>query len=229
MKISFIRPLIFNLTLLCGFILLFSIVGNSTSHAEDLDVNKLIDGLQARYGQMKGLAADFTQIYHDQAGRQLREQGMLVLKRPGKMRWEYRQPEQKLFLTDGKNVYFYVPAEREVQITPIKESDDPRAPFIFLLGRTNLRRDFTSIQISQSESATIAGNVVLEFVPKRPSNTMKRLFAEVDPIHLQLHRLALINGAGARSDFILTNMRENYQAGDEQFIFEPPPGVRVLK
>ena len=194
----------------------------------EVNVNRLIDGLQTRYGKMKGLAADFTQLYRDRYGRQLREQGTLLIKRPGKMRWDYQQPEQKLFVTDGKKVYFYVPSERQVIVTAIKEADDPRIPFLFLLGRGNLRKDFSRIEVSDSESPVRAGNVVLELIPKRANNNYKRIFAEVEPESIQIYRLVFIDAAGARSDFVLSNYRENYQAGDDQFTFEPPPGVRVL-
>src|SRR5690242_8177485 len=112
MKIRFIFKFSLALILLLSIILPI----NTIEASVEVDVNRLIDGLQNRYGKMKGLAADFTQLYHDRSGRQLREQGMLLLKKPGKMRWEYRQPEQKLFLTDGKKVYFYVPAERQVTV-----------------------------------------------------------------------------------------------------------------
>lgn len=196
--------------------------------AASTDLDKLINGLQARYGKMKGLSADFTQHYNDRAGRRLREEGTLLLKQPGKMRWEYRLPEPKLFLADGKKAYFYVPSERQVTITPIKETDDPRTPFLFLLGRGNMRRDFKSIEISKGEAPVAAGNVVLELVPKRAINNLKLVLVEVNPQQLQLRRLTLIDAAGARSDFLLSNFRENFVPGDDQFTFTPPAGVRVL-
>lgn len=191
------------------------------------DLDRLIDGLQARYGKMRGLAADFTQIYVDRAGRRLREQGSLLIKRPGKMRWEYTSPEPKLFLTDGRKVYFYVPAEKQMTITPIRESDDPRTPFLFLLGRSQLRKDFARISKAQ-EAPVRPGNVVLELVPKKSVSSFKYGYAEVDPQTAQVHRIALVNASGGRSDFLLTNLREDYTAEDDKFILKPPPGVRVL-
>lgn len=192
------------------------------------DLDRLIDGLQARYGKMRGLAADFTQVYVDRAGRRLREQGHLLIKRPGKMRWEYKAPEEKLFLTDGRKVYFYVPAEKQLTITPIRESDDPRTPFLFLLGRSNLRKDFARISKAVNETPVKPGNLVLELVPKKTSSSFKYGYAEVDPQTAQVHRIALINASGGRSDFLLTNLKENYLAEDAEFVLNPPPGVRVL-
>lgn len=212
-----------------SFILFLLVLVSLPSPAEDEMVKKLVVGLETRYGNMKGLAADFTQVYQDRSGRKLQEQGTLMLRKPGKMRWEYRQPEEKLFIVNDKTVYFYVPAEKEVTITELKESDDPRAPFVFLLGRKNLQKDFKSIELSHAESPLVAGNVVLELVPKRVSNTLKRLFVEVDPKAIQLSRLVLINANDGRSDFILTNFKENFLADEKQFEFTPPSGVKVLR
>ncbi|MEW6732164.1 MAG: outer membrane lipoprotein chaperone LolA [Acidobacteriota bacterium] len=210
------------------FLVIFSLVDSARSSAET-DLKRLIEGLQNRYGRMKGLTADFLQVYQDRAGRSLREQGILILKRPGKMRWEYREPKEKLFIIDDKKVYFYVPSDHQVTITTLKEVNDPRVPFLFLLGRGNLQRDFAKIEISQTESPTAAGHVVLELVPKRSVSNLKRIFAEVNEQTLQLRRLAFIDNTDARSDFLLSNYQENYQANDDLFTFTPPPGVRILK
>ena len=217
--------LIFKLVFIMSLLLLIVLPGQ----AEDEMAKKLIMGLQSRYGNMKGLAADFVQIYRDPSGRKLQEQGTLQLKRPGKMRWDYRQPEKKLFIVNDKKVYFYIPTEKEVTITELKESDDPRAPFVFLLGRGNLQKDFKSVEISSVESPIVAGNVVLELVPKRISTTLKRLFVEIEPKAIRLSRIVLINASDGRSDFILSNFKENYVLEDSSFEFTPPQGVKILR
>ena len=217
--------LIFKLVFIMSLLLLVVLPGQ----AENEMAKKLIMGLESRYGSMKGLAADFVQVYRDPSGRKLQEQGTLQLKRPGKMRWDYRQPEEKLFIVNDKKVYFYIPTEKEVTITELKESDDPRAPFVFLLGRGNLQKDFKSVEISSVESPIVAGNVVLELIPKRISTTLKRLFVEIEPKAIRLSRIVLINASDGRSDFILSNFKENYVLEDSNFEFTPPQGVKVLR
>src|SRR5262249_13187197 len=84
--------------------------GSTTGAAtrQQVNLSALIDGLQNKYARMQGLAADFTQFYAGADGRTARESGRLKLKRPGKARWEYTDPERKLFISDGKNIFFYV-------------------------------------------------------------------------------------------------------------------------
>ena len=85
------------------------IVGAMTrAQAQSPDLNTLIDGLQRKYSRMQGLEADFVQVYRGADGRVIRESGHLLLKRPGKARWEYSSPEHKVFVSDGKTVFFYV-------------------------------------------------------------------------------------------------------------------------
>src|SRR5262249_11223491 len=99
--------------------------------SQSSDLNNIIDGLQRKYSRMQGLGADFVQVYRGSDGRIIREAGQLLLRRPGKARWEYSSPEHKLFVSDGKNVFFYVFGEKTATVSPIKETVDPQIPFLF--------------------------------------------------------------------------------------------------
>jgi len=193
------------------------------------NLSALIDGLQNKFARMPGLAADFTQVYVGADGRTASESGHLVLKRPGRARWEYTQPERKLFVSDGKHIFFYVYGERQATQASIKESADPQIPFLFLLGRGNLRRDFSRIEIAANERPASAGNIVLLLVPKRAPQEFKQLLVEVSPSPLAVHRMVIFERNGARMDFRLANIRENFVAPESDFQFIPPPGVSIRK
>ena len=151
----------------------------------------------------------------------------MLLKRPAKARWDYSEPERKLFVSDGKSVFFYVLGENHATKSSIKESVDPQIPFLFLLGRGNLRRDFSRIELLSSERPVTAGNVVLRLVPKRAPEVFKQLMVEVSPASYEVRRLVIFERSGARMDFLLSNVRENFVAPDSQFQFTPPAGVTV--
>jgi outer membrane lipoprotein carrier protein len=193
------------------------------------DLNVLIDGLQKKYSRMRGLQADFVQIYQGANGQTARETGSLLLKRPGKARWQYSAPERKLFVSDGRNIYFYVEGERQATHTTVRESADPQIPFLFLLGRGNLRSDFSKIEIAGNEQTAGAGNVVLRLVPKRAPEEFKQLLVEVSPSSFEVKRMVIFERNGARMDFLLSNVRENYLAPESQFQFTPPQGVVLRK
>jgi outer membrane lipoprotein carrier protein len=207
--------------------LLFMLVTPQAVAGSAQDLSALIDGIQAKYSRMKGLSADFQQVYTGRDGRNIRESGRLLLKRPGKARWEYTSPEQKLFVSDGKDVYFYVFGERQAAKSSIRASADPQIPFLFLLGRGNIRRDFSRIELIADEAPIIAGNRLLRLFPKRAPEEFKQLIVEVDPNSFEVRRLVIFERSGARMDFLLSNLRENHVAPDSEFQFKPPPGVVI--
>ena len=194
-----------------------------TSAPSELD--QIINGLQGKYLRLNTLTAEFTQIYNAPGERTRRESGQLQLKKPGKMRWDYTTPEAKLYVSDGKVMYEYLPAERTATRASAKQVDDWRAPFMFLLGRGNLRRDFARIEWA-SEAPIRAGHRVLRMIPKRTSD-LRELLLEVEPNSLRLTRLSLLKSGSARIDFLLTNVQENAVIGDSVFLFQPPAGVTV--
>src|SRR5262249_58602033 len=71
--------------------------------------------VEERHRAVSDLTARFTQTYKSGLlGREVTERGTVSIKPPGKMLWEYREPERKTFVSDGKTFYFYVPADRQV-------------------------------------------------------------------------------------------------------------------
>ncbi|HKA18397.1 MAG TPA: outer membrane lipoprotein chaperone LolA [Blastocatellia bacterium] len=202
---------------------------NCLPPVQSSDLNNLIDGLQRKYSRMQGLGADFVQVYRGSDGRIIREAGQLLLRRPGKARWEYTSPEHKLFLSDGKNVFFYVYGEKTATVSPIKETVDPQIPFLFLLGRGNLRRDFLRIEIAAGEASTDSDHQVLRLFPKKAPEEFKQLLVEVNSPSFEVRRMVIFERSGARMDFFLSNVRENFVASEEQFRFSAPPGVIVKR
>jgi outer membrane lipoprotein carrier protein len=218
---------IFLFTVLALLPLLPSASRATRAAAQQDELNSIIDGLQKKYAKMTGLAADFVQVYQGVDGRTIKESGRLLLKRPGKARWDYASPERKIFLADGKNIFFHVYGEPQATKASIKESADPQIPFLFLLGRGNLRRDFSRIELLSEERAVEAGNKMLRLIPNRAPEEFKKLLVEVNPVSFQVKRLVIFERNGARMDFTLTNTQENFAAADSEFRFTPPPGVTI--
>lgn len=102
----------------------------------------LLKSVEGRYNGAKTMQTAFQQSLGGKGRITRTEQGELYLLRPGKMRWDYSSPAGKIFLVDGKNVYYYNPATRKAERSPVKESGDLRVPLAFLMGRLDFQRDF---------------------------------------------------------------------------------------
>jgi outer membrane lipoprotein carrier protein len=196
--------------------------------APETEVAQLVQRIEARYGRMRGLAADFEQVYRGPGARERRERGRLFLQRPRRMRWEYDPKPGKLFIVNGREVWFYSPADREATHAETNNVSDARFPFLFLLGQTNLRRDFRSITFAEERGANDVGARVLRLVPAASVGGLREIYLTVMPDG-QIIKLNLVDEAGATSEVSLTNASENFVAPASAFEFHPPPGVSVRR
>src|SRR5919197_1610720 len=142
-------------------------------------LNSLVTGVERSFATMKDFSADFVQIFQDPLNQKQQESGHLYLMRPRMMRWEYKNPDDKLFVSDGKTVYYYVPADRQVNKEAVKESFDDRVPLMFLLGRSNLRNEFTRFELLNTKPF-FEGLKVVRMYPKRKTD-LQEVLMEVDP------------------------------------------------
>jgi len=208
---------------MCYFLALFLAV----SPQLDKGLPGLVEGVERLFAQMKDFSADFIQIFEDALNRKQQESGHLYLMRPRMMRWEYKNPEDKLFISDGKAVYYYVPADRQVNKEAVKESFDDRIPLMFLLGQANLRNEFTRFELLNTKPF-FEGTKVVRMYPKRKTD-LQEIVMEVDPSNYEILRLRFAHSDGSRSEFIFSSIRLNTGLRASMFDFKVPPGVDVVQ
>src|SRR5712675_2944691 len=107
----------------------------------------------------------------------------LWLKKPGKMRWEYRSPREKLFVSDGKDAWFYVPGDRQARRTEAKKLDDIRSPLAFLLGKSKLEKELKGLSLAPDVTPLNPENVVLRGVPQVLADRVSEILVEIAPDH----------------------------------------------
>jgi outer membrane lipoprotein carrier protein len=201
-----------------------------TSASPAPDVHAIAQAVDERYNHLRSLQAEFTEIYRG-AGMERTESGTLWLKKPGKMRWEYRSPREKLFLSDGKDAWFYVPGERQVRRTAVKKLDDLRSPLAFLLGKTRLEKELQGLSFARDPAPDVApltvGDVVLRGVPKSLAERVSQVLLEITPEHW-ISRILIEEVDGSVTEYRFTNQRENVVLDDKRFRFAVPDGVEVI-
>ena len=201
-------------------------VGATTMGEESnkaLSVKDVARKVDRNYNNLKSLQADFEESYRG-AGVSRTESGVLWLKRPGKMRWEYRTPREKLFISNGKEAFFYVPGEQQARRAKLEKIDDLRSPLRYLLGKTKLEKEFDNLQLIGGQGASL----VLEGVPKVMSDRVQRVRLELSPSY-RIDRILIEEIDGATTEFRFARQIENLAMADEKFRFEAPPGVQVLE
>jgi len=120
----------------------------------DPSLDTLLKRVETRYNQAKTLQVLFKEDYTPPGRTSRTDAGLLMLRKPGRMRWDYSQPKGKLFVSDGKFLWLYTPADNRVEKMPLKESDDMRAPLAFLLGKLNFQKEFRNLKATPEPRGT---------------------------------------------------------------------------
>jgi len=186
------------------------------------DVQRTLTAVEQHYNSPRTLQLRFQQTFRAAARPARTENGILYLRKPGKMRWEYRYPEGKLFVADGSWVYLYDPALKVAEKSKLKGSDDLRAPLAFLMGRLDFRRDF------QNFSGELDGDQLhVKATPRSPQSPYRTVEFWVSPQH-RLTRVAVTGQDASLMTFTFDAEVLNPPVADRMFTFEPPPGIALV-
>ncbi|HEV2315582.1 MAG TPA: outer membrane lipoprotein carrier protein LolA [Candidatus Acidoferrales bacterium] len=222
------------------FVSFFVLSLSSTQTKTARDVAR---ALEMHYRRTRNMSAVFLETYKSGGAGIRAESGKVYFSRPGRMRWDYDSPEKKLFLVDGKNVWYYVPADHTASRTSVKQSSDWRTPLALLAGTVNLEKLCGSLKLapvaeqpaSQPSNLTDAaertsepGNKVLVCQPrKEDQDAFSEVFFEVNP-HDQLVRVTIRQPGDIETEFRFGDWHENIPIAESEFHFEPPAGVAIV-
>ncbi len=178
------------------------------------------------YNQLRSLQAEFTETYQG-AGVERTESGTLWLKKPGRMRWEYHQPREKLFVTDGKEAWFYTPGDRQARRTSFRKLEDLRSPLAFLLGRSSVVKELAGLSWAPDVTPRFPGNRVLRGFPRGQNQGLTEVLLEISPAG-RLDRIVAMQTDASVTTYEFMDQRADAPLAEDQFRFQPPKGVEVV-
>jgi outer membrane lipoprotein carrier protein len=190
------------------------------------DAHAIAQAVDERYNRLHTLQAEFTETYRG-AGMDRTESGTLWLKKPGKMRWEYRSPKEKLFLSDGHDAWFYIPGDRQVRRTAVKKLDDLRSPLAFLLGKTKLEKELQGLSLAADVPPQDPANVVLRGVPKAMADRVNQVLLEITPDG-HIAGITVEEQDASVTEYRFEQQKDDAEIPDRRFQFTPPSGVEVV-
>jgi len=191
------------------------------------DLETVVSGMQQRYATVATMMGSFQQTYRAPGIEQV-ESGVFRMKRPGLMRWEYRKPEEKLFIADGHEAFLYVPLDRQVTVHPFSASDMRGTPLEFLLGGADIRKNFT-VSWENNFKPRAEKTLLLRLTPRNSQSEYEFLVLELDAQNYDLRRITIHEHGGNTSEFLLSNLTENAKISSKEFQFKPPKGTEVIR
>ena len=202
------------------------------STSSPADLSAIVRALEARYHGVGALRATFLERRSEGKRAVEIESGTVYFRKPGRMRWEYESPEKKLFLTDGKYAWFYVPADHTVSRARMKESDDQRVPLALLTGNAKLSRvckrvEFAGASALAGTSPVANNHTALRCFPRSEGAFLDAII-ELDAGY-RIARILLHEPGAIQTEFRFADWQENVRLSDEMFHFVAPPGVAIVE
>lgn len=194
--------------------------------AQTLD--EVVAGVEATYGRINDLKAEFTQVSHNKSlGQDIKAEGTVSLKKGGKLRWDYKSPSPQQIVSDGVNFWVYTP-----ELNQVNKGEAPKAlagpAGSFLAGLGKLRDEFSVRFLNPAAKVDGAGRPVLDLTPKNPTPLLTRLVLTVDPKDYIVRQALLYDQLANTVTMTFTKVVPNSGLPDSLFTFVPPKGAAVV-
>ena len=188
------------------------------------DAETALAGMQQKYASVQTISGSFRLSYSDQSIEQV-ETGVFWLKKPAFMRWEYRHPEEKLFIADGRETYFYVPGDRQVTVQSFTTEELLNTPLKFLLGAEDIGESFfIEPELPLDEKAE--GTQFFRLIPKREKD-YSYLILEIDRESYDLRSLTIREHSGDVLEYAFADLKTNVKVSNKMFRFKIPEDAEV--
>lgn len=190
-------------------------------------IARLVANLQAHYDRIADFSADFE---HHYAAGVLRttdvERGTMHVKKPRRWRFDYVDPEPKLFVCDGTTIHSWFPADRQVIVSPLPAGASASTSAALLAGEGDLLRDFTALYAAGPPPD---GAWSIELRPVAGDAGYESLILTVDRTTLDILEIATTDFQGGVSTYVLSNVMQNQGLSDTLFGFDVPADAEVIR
>jgi outer membrane lipoprotein carrier protein len=208
---------------LLAFALGAALLGNAPAADPANALDTLLDSVQKHYDGVKDMRAQFEQESLVKAlGKRDVSRGDVAFKRPGRMRWNYAQPEVRVLTVAPDAVRMFSASDKQLQIAPVGQGVSPTA-LDFLLGEADLRESFEAARI---EDAT-RKDVGLKLTP-RGDTSFESLELWLEPASLKLRESVLVDLFGNRTVLRFSELVENAGVEDGAFEIQVPKDTEVI-
>jgi outer membrane lipoprotein carrier protein len=192
------------------------------------NIREIIEKMQSFYAASSDYQASFVQTTTHKMfpGRLQRAYGTVKFRKGGLMRWEYRKPEQKLFIYDGAKLWIYEPEVPQV-ISGTADAEKLRRALAFLSGEGRIQDEY-GIRALDARKYGYEKGLVLGLTPKDGKSPYKRIELYLDKSTYRVVRSVVVDQENNRNRLDFSNPKLNSNLQAKEFQFTPPPGVPVL-
>jgi outer membrane lipoprotein carrier protein len=202
-------------------------LGAAPSAPPPVDAQVVLDGVQRWLDGTQDLRGRFVQSLVSGAfGAGVEESGLLQVRRPGRMRWDYQKPETKVALIDGRRTRLYLARDRQLWEGTL---DEAGSLLPALLAQDTRLAELFRASLAAPQESDGPGAVRLRLVPRAAQNAFREVTLTLDRT-FAIHAAEVQDGTGNHIVYRFQGLARNQGIPDSAFHFEPPPGTeRVVR
>ncbi len=202
-----------------------------SAHAQEAQepetVGALVQALAATYKDVTSLRADFVQVVRSPVSGEQRQRGRVQVKKPRKARWEFVSEPQSQFITDGKQMWLYTPASKQVIVMNDLSAAGSADLGVLLDDLSKLDQKF-NLRLLAGGGADRGRSYLVEATPKDPAAKFKKVELEISRKKFMLDRVVITGTMGEVTELAFTGIKLNTAIPDADFSFQTPAGVQVI-
>lgn len=207
----------------CCFMFLPWLTAAARADADPL-LETILDRIESRY-DTQGFKADF---YQESTLKAMEvtdtAKGRVMVKRPGKMRWEYIEPETQTIITDGIDLWIFRPEDNQVMVGRAPEFFGGGKGAGFLSDIKILRHSFKITR----EVSKDPGMFKLKLVPLKESVDIAAIFLQISKETYHALFIITINAYGDETKIKMTNYNFDGPIEESLFKIKIPKGADIL-
>jgi outer membrane lipoprotein carrier protein len=192
----------------------------------ELGAADIVEGLQRWLDGTDDLRGRFEQrLVSGALGSDLAETGDFYIARPGRMRWDYREPERKIAIVDGDSTWLFLEEDEQLILGRLEEQGEllPR----LLAGKGRITDEFEASVMAEPRRAG-GGAYQLQLVPVGGDQAFESVVVVLRPPRFAIEAVEVFDAAGNRVFYRFSELRRNRGLPEGLFEFVPPEGTSVM-
>jgi outer membrane lipoprotein carrier protein len=182
----------------------------------------LLARLQHHYKETDSFQANFKETLTRTGAPPRDRSGIIYYQRPGRLHWEFTNPQPETIVSDGSLIYDYDPGLNQVVETPVKNAFKSHGVAAVLLGVGNLSRDFEASPAASPPDDGL-GHIVLT-----PKGGGDQIELGIDRQTFNIVTLGLKDSLGNRTELQFSAIQRNLPLDAKLFRFTVPAGADIV-
>ncbi len=186
----------------------------------------VVERVQAWLDGTRDMEAGFHQTMTSGAlGTGIEESGRMYLRRPGRMRWNYLEPERKVALIHGDATRLYLEEDGQLWEGRLESG----SLMTMLLAGTQPIDTLFEAELLDTPASGQSGAYRLRLVPRADPESFREIVLTLRPPHFAIDTVEVLDAAGNRMQYRFFDMQRNRGLPISVFHFEPPPGTEIVR